>query len=272
MRFSANLGFLWRELALPDAIRAAAASGFSAVECHWPYDTPRAAIRAALDETGLPMLALNTRPGDRDAGEFGLCALPGREHEARAAIDQSIAWAAALGVPQIHAMAGCARGPEAEAALAAALAYACLEAAPYGIGILIEPINPHDVPGYALASTAEAVAMIDRVAAPNLRLMFDCYHVQRAEGDVSARLQALMPLIGHVQVASVPDRGPPDHGELDYAHVFALLDRPGHAAPVGAEYRPLVRPATVSAGWRASGPRSPRGRRSCRHRHRSPGR
>ncbi|ARC88350.1 hydroxypyruvate isomerase family protein [Rhodovulum sp. MB263] len=238
MKFSANLGFLWRELELPDAIRAAAAAGFSAVECHWPYDTPRAAIRAALDETHLPMLSLNTRPGDLAAGEFGLCALPGRGPEAREAIDQSIAWAAALGVGQIHAMAGCARGPEAEAALAATLAYACLEAGPYGIGILIEPINPHDVPGYALASTAEAVAMIERVAAPNLRMMFDCYHVQRAEGDVSSRLKALMPLIGHVQVAGVPDRGPPDRGELDYGHVFELLKRLGHTAPIGAEYRP----------------------------------
>lgn len=256
VRFSANLGFLWRELELPDAIRAAAAAGFSAVECHWPYDAPRSAIRAALDETGLPMLSLNTRPGDLAVGEFGLCALPGRAAEARAAIDQSIAWASALGVPQIHAMAGCARGPEAEAALAATLAYACLEAAPYGIGILIEPINPHDVPGYALASTAEAVAMIERVAAPNLRLIFDCYHVQRAEGDVSARLRALMPLIGHVQVASVPDRGPPDHGELDYGHVFGLLERLGHAAPVGAEYRPDG-PTGDSLGWMARFAASP---------------
>ena len=87
MRFSANLGFLWTELPLPAAIRAAAAAGFDAVECHWPYDVPAAEVRAALAETGLPMLAINTRRGDVAAGEMGLSALPGREAEARAAID-----------------------------------------------------------------------------------------------------------------------------------------------------------------------------------------
>ena len=82
MRFSANLGFLWSELSLPDAIRAAHAAGFDAVECHWPYDTPAAEVKAALDETGLAMLGLNTRRGDLSQKENGLAALPGREAEA----------------------------------------------------------------------------------------------------------------------------------------------------------------------------------------------
>ena len=84
MKFSANLGFLWNDRPLPDAIHAAAAAGFDAVECHWPYDTPAAGVTAALTETGLPMLGLNTRRGN--VGENGLAALPGREPDARAAI------------------------------------------------------------------------------------------------------------------------------------------------------------------------------------------
>lgn len=79
MKFSANLGFLWNDRSLPDAIHAAAAAGFDAVECHWPYDTPAAEVRAALEDTGLPMLGLNTRRGDVSAGENGLAALPRRE-------------------------------------------------------------------------------------------------------------------------------------------------------------------------------------------------
>jgi len=59
-QFSANLGFLWAELPLPDAIRAAKAAGFDAVEMHWPYATPVAEVQAALQETGLPVLGLNT--------------------------------------------------------------------------------------------------------------------------------------------------------------------------------------------------------------------
>ena len=76
MRFSANLGFLWADRSLPDAIRAAKAAGFDAVECHWPYDTPATDTRAALQETGLAMLGLNTHRGNTAIGENGLAALP----------------------------------------------------------------------------------------------------------------------------------------------------------------------------------------------------
>jgi len=48
MQFSANLGFLWSDRPLPDAIRAAKAAGFDAVECHWPYDIDPAQVNAAL--------------------------------------------------------------------------------------------------------------------------------------------------------------------------------------------------------------------------------
>jgi 2-dehydrotetronate isomerase len=250
MRFSANLGFLWADRPLPDAIRAAAAAGFDAVECHWPFATPASEVAAALAATGLPMIGLNSRPGDRAAGEFGLAALPGREAEARAAIDEAIAYAAAVGARHVHVMAGHAEGPAAEDAFLANLDHACRAAAPLGIGILIEPLNCHDAPDYFLTTTGQAEALIDRLGAPNLRLMFDCYHVQRTEGDLTRRLAALLPKIGHIQFASVPDRGPPDEGDVDYAPIFAELARLGWKAPLGAEYRP--RGATeASLGWLA---------------------
>ena len=78
MQFSANLGFLWTELALPDAIRAAKAAGFDAVECHWPYDADSAQVKAALVETEMTMIGLNTARGDVSAGDNGLSALPDR--------------------------------------------------------------------------------------------------------------------------------------------------------------------------------------------------
>lgn len=238
MKFSANLGFLWTELSLPQAIRAAKAAGFDAVECHWPYAVPVAELRDALTETGLQMLGLNTRRGDVAAGENGLSALPGREAEARAAIDEAIVYAAALGTPNIHVMAGVATGPEAHQTFVGNLGYACARAAPLGVSILIEPLNRYDAPGYFLTTTAQACAVIADCAAPNLRLMFDCYHVQLMEGDLSNRLRDLLPLIGHIQFASVPDRGSPDHGEVDYRHIFGVIGDLGYAAPLGAEYKP----------------------------------
>jgi hydroxypyruvate isomerase len=248
MKFSANLGFLWTDLPLPDAIRAAAAAGFDAVECHWPYATPAADIRAALHDTGLPMLGLNTLRGDVAAGENGLSALPGRAAEARAAIDLALDYAAQIDARCVHVMAGKAGGAEAARSFADTLRYACDRAAAAGRVILIEPLNPHDAPGYFLNSTAQAADLIAQIGAPNLRLMFDCYHVGRSEGDVIARLRALWPLIGHIQFAAVPDRGPPDHGDVDYTAVFAAIAALGWTTPLGAEYRPAG-PPDSTLGW-----------------------
>lgn len=242
-KFSANLGFLWNDLPLPDAIRAAKSAGFDAVECHWPYDTPAQDVHAALEDTHLPMLGLNTVRGE--PGENGLSALPDREVEARAAIDQSIAYAAEIGARAIHVMAGFSQGLAAHATFADNLAYACEAAAPHGITILIEPLNPYDAPGYFLNSSAQAADIIAQVGAPNLKLMFDCYHLQIIEGDLTRRLDALMPIIGHIQFASVPARAEPDEGEVNYAHIFAHLDTLGYDAPLGAEYKPR---GTVEAG------------------------
>lgn len=239
MKFSANLGFLWADRPLPDAIRAAAAAGFDAVECHWPYDIPADEVAAALNETGLPMLGLNTRRGDVAAGENGLAALPGREAEARAAIDEALAYAAALGTGNVHVMAGKASGAAAREQFLANLDYACRRAAQQGATILIEPLNPYDAPGYFLSATDQAEALIDTVGTDNLKLMFDCYHVQLTEGDIGNRLARLLPKIGHIQFASVPDRGTPDHGEIDYTHIFADIARLGWQGPLGAEYKPL---------------------------------
>lgn len=234
MKFSANLGFLWADLALPEAIHAAKAAGFDAVECHWPYDTPPEAVARALQETGLNMLGLNTRRGDVSGGENGLSALSGREAEARAAIDEALAYAVAIKAANIHVMAGFAEGEAARATFVANLAYACAEAARHNVTILIEPLNHYDAPGYFLTTTTQARTIINDVGAANLRLMFDCYHVQLMEGDLTHRLHDLRPLIGHIQFASVPDRGAPDHGEISYTHVFAEIEKTGWDAPLGS--------------------------------------
>lgn len=246
MRFSANLGFLWADRPLAEAIRAAQAAGFDAVECHWPYDTPPAEVSAALRDTGLEMLGLNTLRGR--PGENGLSALPGREAEAREAIDRALDYAAAIGCGAVHVMAGVAQGSAAEAAFRANLDHACARAAAQGATVLIEPLNHHDAPGYFLRHSDQAARIIADAGHPNLRLMFDCYHLQIMEGDLTRRLQALAPVIGHVQIAAVPDRGPPDHGELDYRHVMGVLAGIGWDRPIGAEYRPPGR-TEDSLGW-----------------------
>ena len=247
-RFSANLGFLFADMPLPDAIRAAGAAGFDAVECHWPYDVPAVSVKSALDETGFTMLGLNTRRGNVSAGDNGLAAVPGREADARTAIDEAVAYARTLGTPNIHVMAGIAEGAAAETTFRSNLDYACGVAADLGITILIEPLNRYDAPGYFLTTTAQAARIISDVARPNLKLMFDCYHVQLMEGDLSHKLADLLNIIGHIQFAAVPDRGPPGHGEVNYAHIFEVIAGLGYDRPLGAEYKPGG-DTTSTLGW-----------------------
>ncbi len=238
-RFSANLGFLWKELTLPEAIRAAGRAGFAAVECHWPYDVPVEAVLEALVETGLLMLGINTRQGHNGPADFGVTAMPGREEEARRYIDEAVSYAAAIGCRNINAMAGrTGRTPAAESAFRENLAYACAAAAPYRVNIVVEPINQRDAPGYHVSLVEQALETIDAVGAPNLRLMLDCYHTQIMQGDLIRRLEAVRPYLGHIQFAGVPLRGEPDEGEINYVNVFSAIDQMGWDGYVGAEYRP----------------------------------
>ncbi|WOI55380.1 hydroxypyruvate isomerase family protein [Palleronia sp. LCG004] len=246
MKFSANLGFLWTDRALPDAIRAASAAGFDAVELHWPYETDPAEVRSALDETGLPCLGLNTPRGDTGAGENGLSALPGREGEARAAIEQALDYAVAIDAANVHVMAGVAEGPEAEAAFIANLQFAAARAGRRGI--LIEPLNHYDAPGYFLNTATQAARIVETVGDPNVKIMFDCYHIQLMQGDLTHRLRTLLPAIGHIQIASVPDRGTPDHGELNYSYIYDLLGELGWQSPLGAEYK-VATPTDETLDW-----------------------
>ncbi|MTH96492.1 hydroxypyruvate isomerase family protein [Roseibium sp. RKSG952] len=237
-RFSANLGFLWTELSLPEAIRAAKRAGFDAVECHFPYDVAPEDVRAALAETGLTMLSLNTRPGNMSSGEFGLCGLPGREEEAQAVIDQAVAYASEIGAGAVHVMAGKALGEAARTTFKANLRHAAAVGGAAGVNILIEPLNSRDVPGYLVGSVTQAAALITELELPNLKLLFDCYHVQIIEGDLTVKLEHLLPMIGHVQIAAVPDRGEPDTGEVDYRYIVNFLDGLGYTGFIGAEYKP----------------------------------
>lgn len=245
-KFSANLGFLWTELSLPDAIRAAAAAGFDAVECHWPYETAATEVRDALTETGLPMLGLNTIRGL--AGENGLCALPGRENEARASIDHAIDYALATETGAIHVMAGFADAKDGHSVFVENLRYACARAQPHDIMILIEPLNSYDAPGYFLQTSEQALRIIAEVNETPLKLMFDCYHLQIMEGDLTRRLTKCLPVIGHIQFASVPDRGDPAKGEVNYQHIFAHIEKLGYSQPLGAEYKPETNTEST-LGW-----------------------
>jgi hydroxypyruvate isomerase len=239
LRFSANLGFLWSNLPLLERIDRAAATGFRAVELHWPYDVPARDVRACCEQHGLKLLGINTVRGR--PGENGLGALAGREAEFQAAVDQSIAYCLEAGGTAIHCMAGFVE-PEARAAagriLVENLREAADKAAPHGLTLLLEALNPYDAPGYFYATQAEADRIREEAGRENVKLMFDVYHVGASEGDVLRKLERYMPVVGHIQIAAVPSRAEPDEGEIAYSAIFEAIDALGYDGWVGCEYKP----------------------------------
>jgi hydroxypyruvate isomerase len=232
--FSANLGFLWPNSSLADAILAAHRCGFVAVECHFPYDEPVDEVCQALEATDLPMLGLNTIRGPLNAG---LAALPDQLSAARRAINQAFEYGAQIGARNVHVMAGATSGQEAKSTYLDNLRYASDVAEKHNMSVLIEPLNPFDMPGYFLRDTVHACELLETLSLNNVKLMFDVYHVGRTEDQVIDRFSSCLPLIGHVQFASVPDRGPPGHGEIELDLIFDAIDHSGWSQPLGAEYK-----------------------------------
>jgi hydroxypyruvate isomerase len=251
IRLSANLGFLWTDRPLPEAIHAAARAGFAAVELHWPYDVDPALVRRALDETGLPVLGLNTVRGDVADGEFGLCALPGREGDAHRAIGQAFDYAIAIGATNVHVMAGKASGDEARRTFVENLCYASRIGEEKGVSVLIEPLNTRDVPGYFLTDAETAQSIIVETGCDNIRIMYDCYHMKIMGADLISGIQRHLPAIGHIQFAAVPDRGEPDQGEVDYLRLLPAIVEQGYTGFLGAEYKPRGGSTDAGLGWLA---------------------
>ena len=257
-KFAANLSFLYNELPFLDRFEAAAKDGFKAVEYLFPYEWPEAELAARLRDNGLQQVLFNAPPGDWDGGERGIACLPGREADFRAGIQKALSYAKALSCPRVHVMAGLVpEGIERDTlqpTYIANLNWAAVEAAKQGVGLLIEPINTRDIPRFFLNRQDQAHEIIDAVGALNLQVQMDLYHCQIVEGDVAMKLRKYLPTgrVGHLQIASVPERNEPDRGELNYAYLFALIDALsadcGWDGWLGCEYRPRTT-AHEGLGW-----------------------
>src|SRR6516165_4656551 len=224
-RFAANLTMMFNEVPFLDRFEAAAKAGFTAVEFLFPYEHSPDDVGKRLAANGLTQALFNLPPGDWAAGEKGFAALPDVK---------------ATGVKRLHLMAGIASRDDRRAveAFYKSVAWATEFFAPHGLDLVIEPINSRNVPGYFLNDFGFARDLIDELKIPNLKLQFDIYHCQIIHGDVTMRLREMMPIIGHVQIASIPSRHEPDGEELNYPFIFAELDRLGYGGFVGCEYNP----------------------------------
>ncbi len=241
---SANISFMFLERPFLERIDAAAKAGFPAVECHFPYEHSIPVLRKALTKAGIRLTGINTAPGDLAKGDWGLACDSKKRAGFRAGVKQALKYAAALDVPIIHVMAGMVADADrrkARKSFMSNMAWAADAAAKLNKTIVSEPLNSRDKPGYFISRSDDVAAMIREIGKPNLKLMFDCYHVQIMEGDVTRRLETHRDVIGHVQIAAVPSRHEPDEGELDHRHLFRTLERLDYKGFVGCEYKPKGR-------------------------------
>jgi 2-dehydrotetronate isomerase len=240
-RFNANLSWLFQDRPFLERFAAAANSGFKGIEILFPYDQPAATIRSALQSNGQEMVLINAPPGNFNAGDRGLAALPGREKEFRQTFDQALSYAEVLQCKRIHVMSGVigqSDRTEAQATFLSNLEYVLDKIEDSELTILIEPINTRDIPGYFLTTVEQADGILQKLSHPALKIQFDWYHGQIMGGDLARRTEKFFPKVGHFQLAGVPDRAEPNLGEINFPFLFQLVDRLQYDGWIGCEYRP----------------------------------
>ena len=248
-RFSANLGHLFVEYPLIERIGHAAKAGFKAIELQNPYALAPSDVKAEIEQHGVTMLNLNTPPGPK--GEGGLAAVAGREADFWTTFLKALDYIVAIGGNSLHVLSGVVppnERPAAEKVIVANLTRACDAAAAKNIFLMLEPLNQRDRPDYYVSHIEHIADIIAKVGKPNLKVMYDFYHVQVMQGDVLKRMEKHLPIIGHVQFAGPPTRVPPHKGELNYEVIFPAIDAMGWQGWVGAEYGPGG-PTVDSFAW-----------------------
>jgi hydroxypyruvate isomerase len=250
LRFDVNCSILFTELPLLERPAAVRAAGFGAVELWWPFpvavpaDGEVEALVRSITDAGVRLVGLNFFAGDLAGGDRGLVSWPERAAEFRDNLEVTVGIGERLGCRAFNALYGNRvedAEPAAQDELATErLAMAGRAAARIGGTVLIEPVS--GAPRYPLRTAADAVAVIDRVAAQtgvaNLGLLCDLYHLATNGDDLDRAIATYGDRIAHVQVADAPGRHEPSTGTLDVGRHLGQLAAAGYAGWVGLEYQP----------------------------------
>ncbi|WP_322489014.1 hydroxypyruvate isomerase family protein [Chloroflexus sp.] len=240
--FALNVSLTMRETPWHERLDTAARLGFGTIECWWPDDIDLAVLARHIRDTGLQVALINFPAGQLSHGERGLLNHPIRQYEWRAAIPQALAFADQIGCRRMNALVGKLLPNEpCETQLARVcdnLAWVCEQAATAGIEVVVESLNAWENTGYLLTTTAETLALLDRVGAPNLHYQYDVYHMQLMEGNITRTIRQHINRIGHIQVADAPDRHQPGTGELRFPFIFRTIADSGYTGYIGLEFVP----------------------------------
>jgi hydroxypyruvate isomerase len=115
-------------------------------------------------------------------------------------------------------------------------------AAENNIELLIENIDPEENPKYFLTASAEGFEIVRSVGNPHVKFLYDFFHEQIAAGNLIAKLEKNIDLVGLVHVADVPGRHHPGTGEINYSNIFRKLAELRYSRYVAMEFNPLGDP------------------------------
>jgi hydroxypyruvate isomerase len=240
--FAANLTMLFTELPFLERFKAAADAGFTAVEFLFPYEYRKSELAAALKHNNLRLVLHNLPAGNWAAGERGIACHPDRTAEFRAGVEEAIEYATELDCPQVNCLAGILPAgvtrDAARAVLIENLRYAADKLQAAGIGLLLEPVNSRDIPGFFIDRPSFALEIISAAGSKSLKLQYDIYHAQVMEGDLANTIEREFHRIGHIQLADNPGRHEPGTGEINYPYLFRRIDELGYSGWIGCEYKP----------------------------------
>ncbi|HTV95123.1 MAG TPA: TIM barrel protein [Steroidobacteraceae bacterium] len=237
---AANISTLFREVPLLDRFEAARSHGFDGVEIQFPYTEPAEALARAAVAANMPVVLINA-PVVPSEHPLGIAGRPELRSLFRAQLAQAGEYAEALGAQFVHVLAGILPA-EADRARALFVYEENLRLAeealrPRGVGVLIEPLNAADAPGYLLGSFDLARSILSRHG-PAIAMQFDAYHVTRMGLDLVEELHRALPCIRHVQFADAPGRHEPGTGNVRFHELLSALAHGRYRGWLGAEYFP----------------------------------
>lgn len=238
-KLAANLTMLFTEYPFLERFDRAAEAGFRMVEFMFPYDEPVGTVEEAIERNGLELVLFNLPAGDWAAGDRGTAAQPGREEEFVDGVTMALEYIVALRPPMINCLVGkLSPGVDGSETLLNNVRFAADSLRATGTTLVVEPVNSHDVPGFALPDTQSALDLIATANRENLGLQFDIYHAMRMGEDATDFIREHGAEISHIQIADVPGRHQPGTGEIDFHELFDVIDRSGYEGVVSLEYIP----------------------------------
>ena len=241
-KLAANLSLLFPQIDFLDRFATAARAGFRYVEYQLPYAWPAKSIAERVQAAGIEVVLHNVPAGDAAKGDRGIACLPGRTSEFREGVDRAIEYAKLVRCTRLNCLSGIVAQDAARArhfdTLVGNVTYAADRLKAAGIRLMIEPVNTRTVPGFFLTGSRQAIEVLDAAGSDNAWLQYDIFHMQIMEGDLARTIERLLPRIGHMQLADVPDRHEPGTGEINYEFLLRHLDKVGYAGWIGCEYNP----------------------------------